>query len=765
MDYESIKRHFNVKHYKKNSGMAICPCHDDKKASLSISYDSKEKKTLLYCHAGCDIKDVLKRVGLELRDLYEDERPKEKSRDKIEAVYKYTGSDGALLFEKIRFKPKAFTQRRYMEGSVVWGLGGGRYYETYPGSNEYSQKERNNARTREFPETRPVLYNLPAVIKGVGEKKTIFIVEGEKDADNLIVQGLIATTSFDGASKSMDRQKWRKEYNVFLKGAEVVLIPDNDNPGRSHMMNIARELKGVAKSVKMVELPVPEKEDVSFYLGEGHSIDELLNMVRNTLHVGEYMKGENFSLLKYHFSDVGNAERLIALYGSDIRYSFPEDKFYIWSGRHWQADNTGTISKMARTTLRRLLAEAEEINETADEADKAVKRKVQSFVIKSENDSRIRAMIHQAKSQPEITLRECDSDLFLLNVGNGTLDLRTGKLMDYKKSDYITRMIDIEYDEKAECVNWLSFLDKIFMGNREMVDFVQRSIGYSLTGSEEEQCFYMLYGSGANGKTTFLNTIKMIMGDYSDTLRASSLMTRQFDDGARGDIAKLQGRRFVVTSELNDGQYFDESLLKCVTGGEAIPVRFLYGSEFALRPEFKLWMGTNEKPRIRGTDMGIWRRVRLIPFLYTFSGDERDKKYMDKFIVPELPGILNWAVQGSMKWQREGIEIPQISMSAVEEYKDEMDVVQRFIDEACLMGDIYISTVRNLYESFCTWCGKSGDRSVTSIKFGKKLKEKGFEQNKSGCCRYWKGIGVLDLKWKGQVVVKRDKSGQNGTGI
>lgn len=342
----------------------------------------------------------------------------------------------------MRFKPKSFSQRRYIDGALAWGLEGGKYYETYPGSSEYSMKERSGARTLEFPEAHPVLYNLPGVIKGVDEKKTIYIVEGEKDADNLIKLGLVATT---------------------------------------------------------------------------------------------------------------------------------------------------------------------------------------------------------------------------------------------------------------------------------------------------------------NGKTTFLNTIKMIMGDYADTLRASSLMARQFDDGARGDIAKLQGKRFVVSSELNEGQYFDESLLKCVTGGESIPVRFLYGEEFSLKPEFKIWMGTNEKPRIRGTDIGIWRRVKMIPFLYTFSGDEKDKKYMERFILPELPGILNWAVEGSMKWQNEGIEVPKAAMAAVDEYKDEMDVVQRFLDERCITGDTYTIKVGDLYQRFCIWCSSSGDRIMSSVRFCKKLKEKGFEQYKSNGWRFWKGLAAMKL--------------------
>jgi putative DNA primase/helicase len=405
MDFESIKAYFNVKSGGKDSCMAICPCHSDNKASLSIKYDRAGRKTLIYCHAGCDAKDILSRVGLEMKDLFDEEKIRERKEDRIEAVYKYTDCDGHLLFEKVRFRPKAFTQRRYVDGAAVWGLGGGMYYETYPGSNEYSMKERNGARAREFPEVRPVLYNLPGLIKAVNEKETVFIAEGEKDADNLIKHNLTATTNFDGASKSVDRQKWRKEYNEYLKGVDVVLLPDNDSPGKFHMMNIAKELKGIAKSVRMVELPVPQKEDVSYYLEEGHTIDDLLNLVRNTVHTGNCMNSD-LSLISYNFSDLGNAERLIALYGSDIRYSFPQNKFFIWSGKHWQADTTGGIYHLAKKTLRRLCAEGEALGEDEDAGE--TKKKIISFAIRSENDGKIKAMVNQAKNQPEITFSESD---------------------------------------------------------------------------------------------------------------------------------------------------------------------------------------------------------------------------------------------------------------------------------------------------------------------------------------------------------------------
>lgn len=746
MEYEIIKSYFNVKHVSGKSCMAICPCHDDKKASLSISYDQGGRKTLLYCHAGCSTNDILDRVGLKMGDLFDEKKEGGGNGRNIEAVYKYLDYDGRLLFEKVRFKPKSFSQRRYMDGKVLWGLDAGRYYETYNGSNEFSKKERSGVICYDFPGIKPVLYNLPGIIEGVSNGETIYIVEGEKDADNLIKLGMIATTTFDGASKSRDCQKWRKEYSDVFKGAHVVLIPDNDEPGRCHMANIANELQSIAASIKFVELPVPNKEDVSWYLEEGHTKDELLEIIKNTPPMEMKSQPTNVSLMSQTLSDVGNAERIIALCGSIIRYDCIRDKFFIWNGKYWEMDSSNSIFTLAKTMLKKLMAEADSLTGGEDTTLQELKKMYKTFAVRSENDSRIRAMVNQLKSQREIMLNNSDADIYLLNLKNGTMDLRTGCLKEHSRDDYITRIAEIDWDGNAECPRWLEFLHKVFSGDKEMLDFVQRSAGYSLTGSQREQCFYMLYGSGANGKTTFLNTIKMISGDYSDILKPSSLMSRLFEDGARGDLAKLSGKRFVSSSELNEGQYFDESLLKAMTGGETIPVRFLYGEEFNLKPIFKIWMSTNDRPKIRGTDLGIWRRVRLIPFLYTFRDDERDKDFFEKNILPELPGILKWAVEGCLKWMNEGVIIPQKSLAEVEDYREEMDIVQRFLDENCITGEPYNVKVGMLYERFSAWCARTGEKSISCVKFSKKMKEKGFEQYKDKNSRYWDNIAFYTIR-------------------
>jgi hypothetical protein len=264
---------------------AICPAHKDKEASLSVNYDSRDNKTLVYCHAGCETRDIISKVGLKMTDLFDRELikdDKKSTKDNIESVYKYLDKDGQLVFEKVRFKGKRFSQRRTVNGLTAWGLEAGTYYETYEGSRSFSSKKRDTA-SIEVPGVEPVLYNLPALLASIKHNQTVYIVEGEKDVDNVGKLGLTATCNFDGASKRKQSPKWKEAYNPIFQGAKVVLIPDNDEPGQAHMENIAQNLRSVAESVKMLYLEeLPEKGDISDWLALGHTKEDLLQLVQQT---------------------------------------------------------------------------------------------------------------------------------------------------------------------------------------------------------------------------------------------------------------------------------------------------------------------------------------------------------------------------------------------------------------------------------------------------------------------------------------------------
>ncbi|RMC93027.1 hypothetical protein D9O40_18285 [Clostridium autoethanogenum] len=327
MDFNIIKTYFTIKQNGDNMCKAICPCHPDKEASLSISYDSNNCKTLLYCHAGCQTRDILDKVGLKFTDLFDRNTISVSgSFDrsfKIVATYKYKDETGKVLFEKVRFYPKKFLQKRKVNDAIVWGLEGGNYYENYPGSNVWSRKkkaDKENVKVKRFEKQKPILYNLPDLIEGVKKGQNIYIVEGEKDVDNLKKIGIVATCNFDGASKSAQRPKWKKEYNKYFKGASVILLPDNDNSGRAHMENVAKNLYSIASSVKVLELGVEkEKSDVSDWLEEGHTSEELLKLV-NDLKEHVVKNHEANKDNKYGFDE--NGKRVKEIFEYDNSYCF-----------------------------------------------------------------------------------------------------------------------------------------------------------------------------------------------------------------------------------------------------------------------------------------------------------------------------------------------------------------------------------------------------------------------------------------------------------
>ena len=415
MNYKDIKTYFTIKQEHGDACKAICPSHPDKEASLSIKYDRVQGKTILKCHAGCETKEIVKAAGLEMSDLFDKPMDKDSGKMSIEAVYKYTDESGRVLFEKVRFKGKKFSQRRIIDGATVWGLEEGIYYETFHSSNAWSMKERKNVKSKKFEGIEPVVYNLPGVIEAVKNNEPVFIVEGEKDSDNLIRIGLAATTSFDGASKSKQNQKWRDSYNKYFEGARGILLPDNDNPGRAHMKFIAQKLSAITEDIKIINLPGIEiKEDVSDWLDFGGTRDELLELVESAEKWNPALEPENVNLINFNFSDVGNAERLITMYNKIIRYKpgLKRSWWFIWSGKYWQPDCVGKIEVLARSVIKSLQQQGKELPQSTED----IKKQVSKFVLRSENDNHIRAMINQARTEHNIVLSEMNKDVYLLNL-------------------------------------------------------------------------------------------------------------------------------------------------------------------------------------------------------------------------------------------------------------------------------------------------------------------------------------------------------------
>lgn len=442
---------------------------------------------------------------------------------------------------------------------------------------------------------------------------------------------------------------------------------------------------------------------------------------------------------KYSLDDMGNAQRFVDQHGQDLHFSFTSNTWHIWNGKYWAADNTGEIRRRADETIKSMYDEAK--NESDEDRHKALLR----WIAKSRSANAKDNMIKEARHQPGIPIlpEQMDSNIRLLNVKNGTLDLKTGELLPHRREDLITKMCPVEYDPDAKCERWNEFLNKIMDGKQELISFLQRAVGYSLTGSTVEQCLFIAYGSGANGKSTFLDTIQELLGEYAKSTSMNTFLAKQ-TEGISNDIARLVNARFVSTVEVDEGKKLSEALIKQLTGGDKITARFLRQEFFEFTPTFKIWMGTNHKPVIKGTDNGIWRRICLIPFAVTIPKEEQDK-YLNRKLKNELSGILNWAVEGCIAWQASGLQAPEEVKAAVEDYRTEMDIIKAFLNECCVRktGERLSSTT--LYNVYKNWCTANGENELSQRKFSLKLKEKNIESSKSWGIIYWDDIELTKV--------------------
>ena len=456
----------------------------------------------------------------------------------------------------------------------------------------------------------------------------------------------------------------------------------------------------------------------------------------------------------YSFDDTGNAQRFTDVFGDKIRYSFVNKNWLYYDGRRWCFDITGAIRRMADETVEQMrgdmdfyIQNAPESQDT-DDAEKAFMKH-----LKQSRSSRSKeSMVKESQHRVPITPSQLDTYQSLLNTPNGIINLRTGELMPHDLTRYITKITNTEYTDKIDCPLWEQFLNDIFDSDTELIRYIQKAIGYSLTGSTQEQCIFFCYGDGSNGKSTFIDVIKDMLGDYASNVQSKSLAVKQNSGSSSEDIARLYGARFVSSSESNEGERLDESLIKQLTGGDTVTASKKYEHEFEFTPEFKLWMSTNHKPIIRGTDSGIWRRVRLIPFTVHISDDKKDKNLKHK-LKQELPGILHWAVEGCLMWQREGFKAPTAIVAATADYRSEMDTIGAFIKDCCTIGEGYTEKAQSLFKAYLTWAKENNEYEKTSTAFGREIAKRyekkhtrqgsmysGIILNEN--CRPWEGVKI-----------------------
>jgi len=442
----------------------------------------------------------------------------------------------------------------------------------------------------------------------------------------------------------------------------------------------------------------------------------------------------------YGYDDTGNAERLRDRFGHIARFNFTSKKWMYYDGKIWTYDMIGKMKQIADEVIHTMKKEKVFVAEGVEPEE--AKKLFNKHIKTTRNHNGKTNMLKEAQHLLPITPDALDTNPHLFNVQNGYINLLNGEYHEHDKNKYFTRISNAEYTDNSDCPIWEEFLNDIFLGNQELVHYIQRAIGYTLSGSTKEQVMFVLYGNGRNGKSVFLDILNEIFGSYSANIRPQAIMATKSQSDASPEIAKLDGARLVTTTEPNEGERFDEGLIKQLTGGDKVTARKLYENEFEFIPQFKLWMATNHKPYIRGRDEGIWRRMVIIPFDKQIPLHEIDYELTNK-LKTELNAIIKWCVDGYLEWQKTGLQEPQIIKQQRDEYRIEMDSIEAFIDECCEKGSTPDHRVKasELFQAYREWATENNQYQMTSTKFGIDVAKKFNKVRSNGT--YYMGLKLI----------------------
>jgi putative DNA primase/helicase len=609
----------------------------------------------------------------------------------IIATYPYHDEDGALLFEVVRFDTadplQRFKQRR-PDGNGGW------LWKT--------------------KSARQVLYRLRELIAAVKAGQRLLVCEGEKDSNTGVRLGYAATTNPGGIDK------WRKEYDAYFIGADVVVVSDNDahGKGQAHAAKIAKRLCKVAASVRTIIFP---QKDLTEWVEAGGTREQLDALIaqapKQQPSPGDEADGGLEDRIALDFS---------ALHVERLRFVATWNKWLEWDGVRWRFEDTLHAFDLSRQLCRN--------------AENTSHKTVAAVVALARADRRQAA-----------TAAQWDADPWLLGTPGGTVDLRTGELLPARQDQYITKITSVtpaSQPPAQSCQLWLEFLQRVTGGNEQLQDFLQRVCGYCLTGLTIEDSLFFLHGKGGNGKSVFLGTVSDIVADYHKTA-SMEMFTVTYGERHPTDLAMLRGARLVTAIETEEGKRWDESKLKALTGGDKISARFMRQDFFEYVPQFKLLIAGNHKPTFRSVDEAIRRRVKLVQFTVTIPENERDPELSDK-LKNEWPGILRWVIEGALMWKREGLNPPATVKDATDDYLTGQDDLQRFIDDACVVGPDESDTTEHLWDGWTDWAEDRREFVGTQRRFSDRLQDKGFVPDRFGKDRIRGFRGIRGVRENGK---------------
>ena len=706
MQFDEILTYFQVQKRFGDRAQARCPCHDDKQASLTITKGCRS--ALLHCHAGCNFEDIIQKVGLKKQDLYFEEHlpgsswrayVEGREHKRIEAVYNYVSlTSGEYAFTKIRMEDKRMIYGILCDNRFTYGLNG-----------------------RRRKDLKSIYGDLKALNKAIAEGKPVFIPEGEKDVNTLIKRGYTALT-YGGSGD------WQSEFAILFSGAEVYILADNDEPGRKVANTILSDLKGIAKSAKVI-VPVPDipKADISDYFAAGHSDEDFEKLIRSTVtdtNVDSHATVKNSSAPKgaplvrklmeldaankFATNDKGSAELFSTVFKNVSRYNPTQKDWMYYNGVKWIADTEGMKAKRnAKKLADAILSYAVNVS-GLDEKQRESYLKYASRLMNYRDRN---TMVNDAKDLNFFENTELDKDDLILNLKNCVLDLSgdTPKILEHNADLLLSKCCNASYDPNATCELWEKTINEIMEGSAEKIKYLQKILGLCLTGITAEEELYFFYGASTrNGKSTICETVLSILNDYGATISPETLAVKANKDSrtASPDIAKLAGIRLVIASEPPKKMIFDTSLVKTLTGRDRVTARFLHQNEFCFTPKFKLLINTNYLPTI--TDQTVFKsgRIRVVSFNKHFGEYEQNKKLKDE-LRKEANGILNWMITGLYLYRKEGLEPPSAVRDSTDEYETDSDKIGRFISE-CLVKSDKNTSAKDVYEKYSKWCSDSG---------------------------------------------------------
>lgn len=576
------------------------------------------------------------------------------------------------------------------------------------------------------------------------EGDTVCLVEGVKDAAALHGLGFLAV--------GLPGSKMAAKFARVFSGCNVIVIPDRDTTGENSAQVTAARLASVAASVRVATLPGELKAK------DGDGVREVLaskdgeSMLRQAIEDARPWEPEadegppddasEWTSLKFAQgrTDRSNSRRFLKAYRDCVRFVFPWGKWLVWDGTRWQIDDGGAVMRLAMAVADYVWMDAKD----------CLTKEVVDFAVSTSGHGKLTSMLKLAAADVAVAVDELDKNPWLLNCPNGTVDLRTGKLRPHRREDLITTLCPTNYNPEAGSYNWDQFLGSVFGGHDQTIAFLQRFAGYCLTGDVSEQVMVVAYGVGSNGKSTLLNALQTTLGtDYTSAAPPGLLMEKK-TEAHPTELARLLGKRLVIEQESNAGAKLAEATVKALTGGDRISARRMREDFWDFDPTHKFIFATNHKPKIKGTDHAIWRRVLLVPFTQKFWNPAKGETGPDELkqdkglpakLAAECEGILAWAVRGCLEWQCGGLQVPDSILAATEDYRTEQNTLGRFVAECCLVGPAFKVKFSSFFASLETWCNESGDNLPSRKLVGQWLKDNGFEDKQSGV-RWYLGIAL-----------------------